>query len=182
VQVNLNGCRRSDTVNIAYTLKPRVALGNDQAICPGYPIILSPVVNTNWQLRWQDGSSASTFTVNQPGLYSLTATNNCGSGSDDINITKGYCKVIVPNAFTPNNDGLNDLFKVLGVESVTELNLKIFNRWGQLVFETSDKTKGWDGKFKNKLQPNGTFVFILNYKENNSVQSVSQKGTFVLIQ
>jgi gliding motility-associated-like protein len=182
VQVTLDGCKKSDSVSIAYTLKPKFTLGNDQAICPGYPIILSPVVNTNWQLRWQDGSLGSTYTVNQPGLYSLIATNNCGSGSDDINITKGYCKVIVPNAFTPNNDGLNDLFKVLGVESVTELNMKIFNRWGEMVFETNDKTQGWNGRYKNKMQQTGTFVYLLTYKETGSTKSLTQKGTFVLIQ
>ena len=181
VQLDLGGCKRSDTVLINYDLKPRFTLGPDQAICPGMTITLKPVLDPAWQLAWQDGSTAPTYTITQTGSLSLTATNNCGSSIDNVIVSKGICKVFVPSGFTPNNDGLNDLFKALGTETVTELQMKIFNRWGEIVFESNDKFKGWDGKYKGKMQANGVFVYILEYKDNNSPEKITLKGTVTLI-
>jgi gliding motility-associated-like protein len=181
VQVNYNGCKRSDTVKINYDLKPRFTLGSDQFICPGNSILLAPALNPAWQLRWQDGSNAPTYPVTQPGTYFLAATNNCGTTQDDVLFTKGICKVYVPSGFTPNGDGLNDLFRVTGVEVISEFNLKIFNRWGQIIFETNDKTKGWDGKLKGTVLSTGTFVYILKYTESTTGLSQTLKGTVTLI-
>lgn len=181
VEVNYNGCKKSDTVIVNYNLKPRFTLGQDQAICPGNTIQLNPQLNSLWQLRWQDGTTNPTYTVTQPGTYSLSAANNCGTTQDDIVVSKGICKVYVPTAFTPNNDGLNDIFRVSGTEVITDFDLKIFNRWGEIIFETTDKMKGWDGKLKGKMLTTGTFVYLLKYKELNAVKPAMQKGTFILI-
>ena len=181
VQVDLNGCTDSDTINIRYILKPRFTLGPDQMICPGNSFILNPTLNPAWQIKWQDGTTNPTYTVKQPGTYSLSATNNCGTTQDDIIVSKGICKVYVPSAFTPNNDGLNDLFRVTGTEVISEFELMIFNRWGELIFKTTDKTKGWDGKLKGASLSTGTFVYLLKYKDNTSGKSESLKGTVVLI-
>lgn len=181
VQVNLNGCKRSDTISINYNLKPRFTLGPDQAICPGNTITLNPILNPAWQLSWQDGSGGPVYTVTQPGSYSLSATNNCGATLNEVLVSSGICKVFVPNAFTPNNDGKNDQFKVLGTEDVAQFNLKIFNRWGETVFETSDKSKGWDGNLNGRASPIGVFIYILSYKDNNSTESKIIKGTMTLI-
>ena len=181
VQVNFNGCKSSDTVNINYILKPRFTLGPDQMICPGNSIILNPTLNPTWQIRWHDGTTSPTYTVTQPGMYSLSATNNCGTTQDDITVSKGICKVYVPSAFTPNNDGLNDLFRVTGTEVISEFQLIIFNRWGEKIFETTDKTKGWDGKLKGTVLSTGTFVYLLKYKDNTSGRSETLKGTVILI-
>ncbi|HEY6504611.1 MAG TPA: gliding motility-associated C-terminal domain-containing protein [Chitinophagaceae bacterium] len=181
VQVNYNGCRKSDTITVNYNPKPKFTLGPDQAICPQTNIVLSPVLDPTWQLSWQDGSTAPTYTITQTGTYSLTATNNCGSTADDMSVVNGVCKVHVPNAFTPNNDGLNDLFKALGTETVTQFNLKVFNRWGEVVFQTSDKTRGWDGKLSGVALPSAVFIYVLQYTDMNSPQPQTLKGTFVLI-
>ena len=93
VQVNFNGCKSSDTIIINYILKPRFTLGPDQMICPGNSIILNPTLNPTWQIRWHDGTTNPTHTVTQPGNYSLSATNNCGTTQDDITVSKGICKV-----------------------------------------------------------------------------------------
>jgi gliding motility-associated-like protein len=181
VQVNYNGCRRSDTIQVNHNLKPRFTLGPDQYICPGTTVLLNPSVSSSWQLLWQDGSTASTYTVTEVGSYKLTATNNCGSTTDEVLVSKGGCRVFVPTGFTPNNDGKNDLFKILGVETVTNFSLKIFNRWGEVVFETTDKAKGWDGRFKGVETPTGVFVYVLTYSDINAPEPQHAKGTFVLI-
>ncbi|GAB2819940.1 PKD domain-containing protein [Ferruginibacter profundus] len=181
VKLDLNGCKKSDTVIINYNLKPRFTLGPDQLICPGNTITLSPVTDPLWQLQWQDGTSNPVYTITKTGTYSLTATNTCGSNTDDIIVSKGLCTIFIPNAFTPNGDSKNDLFKVFGTELVTEFNLKVFNRYGQIVFETSDKNKGWDGKLNGTNAPGGGFIYLLSFKESSSTELKVVKGSFILI-
>ncbi len=181
VKLDLNGCKKSDTIKINYNLKPRLTLGPDQLICPGNTITLNPALDPAWQLRWQDGSSNPIYIVTQPGLYNLVATNTCGTTSDAIQILKGLCSVYIPNAFTPNGDGKNDLFKAFGTELVTDFDLKIFNRYGQIVFTTTDKYKGWDGKLNGQDSPGGGFIYLLAYKESSSAELKVTKGTFILI-
>jgi gliding motility-associated-like protein len=181
VAVHYQGCRTLDTININHNPKPKFNLGPDQLICPGNSLTLSPVLDPTWQLTWQDGSVNPTFTLNQPGNFSLTATNACGTNRDDIVITKGICKVYVPTGFTPNNDGRNDLFRIVGVETIGQFDLKVFNRWGEIVFATTDKTKGWDGKLRGLALPTSTFVYILRYSDSISNESQLLKGNIVLI-
>ncbi|MGC4104473.1 gliding motility-associated C-terminal domain-containing protein [Ferruginibacter sp.] len=181
VKLDLNGCKRSDTVKINYNLKPVFTLGPDQLICPTNTITLAPVLDPSWQLLWQDGTRAATYNITQTGTYSLTATNTCGSTTDAIQITKGICSIYIPNAFTPNGDARNDEFKVFGTDLVTTFNLKIFNRYGQVVFETADKNKGWDGRLNGQPSPGGGFVYFLTYKESTDPQPKQLKGSFILI-
>jgi len=181
VIVTNNSCSAADTVLVSINLKPRFTLGPDQYICPGQTVILSPSVDPTWQLLWQDGSSQPTYSVIQTGSYALTATNGCGSGQDEIKVLNGVCRVFVPSAFTPNNDGKNDTFKALGTELITQYNLKIFERNGQIVFETNDKSKGWDGRIGGAPSSSAVYVYLLTFKEQNSTQSQQLKGTITLI-
>ena len=77
-----------------------------------------------------------------------------------VRITKRYT-ADVPDAFTPNNDGINDIIYVngLGIKEMKEF--KIFNRWGELVFETTDITQGWDGTYKGQPQPVETYTYFV---------------------
>lgn len=69
--------------------------------------------------------------------------------------------VNLPNAFSPNADGENDVFRVLGADKISEMELRIFNRWGQQVFFTTEKTQGWDGTFKGESAPTGVYAYTL---------------------
>ena len=75
----------------------------------------------------------------------------------------------IPNSFTPNGDGLNDVFiPIFNMESsVKEYKFEVYNRWGQLIFETTDVTTGWDGKFKSKICQQGTYNWIVYYQDLN---------------
>jgi gliding motility-associated-like protein len=181
VQLDLNGCKRSDTVVISYDPKPAFTLGPDQSICPGNKIILSPVLNNQWQINWQDGTVNPVFSIHQPGIYTLSATNECGTTIDEMEVANGLCKVYVPTGFTPNNDGKNDLFRALGTESVTHFELIVFDRGGQIIFRTNDKLKGWDGKLNGMPLSSGIFVYILSFKETGSTEWKMIKGTIALI-
>ena len=85
-----------------------------------------------------------------------------------------------PNAFTPDGDGLNDEFKAIGQpDNLTSFSMTIFNRWGQMVFETKDITQGWDGTYQGKPSPAGTYVFRVEY--SISSRNFDKSGTVVLV-
>jgi gliding motility-associated-like protein len=114
---------------------------------------------------------------------SLIVENNLGcfdSLSEEITKLQS-CYITVPNAFTPNGDGKNDFLYPLNAYSATNLEFRVFNRYGQLVFETKDWTHKWDGTIDGKPQPIGTYVWTLRYTDESSGRVFSTRGTSVLI-
>ena len=91
------------------------------------------------------------------------------------------CLIAVPSAFTPNGDGLNDYLYPLNAYKAKNLSFKVYNRYGQLVFETTDWTVKWDGTVNGQKQDPGTYVWMLNYLDEKTNKQVAQKGTVVLI-
>ncbi len=91
------------------------------------------------------------------------------------------CFIAVPNAFTPNNDGLNDFLYPLAAYKATGLLFRVYNRVGQLVFESRDWTKRWDGRFKGQPADMGTYVWILTYTNTETGKKVQQWGTTILL-
>ncbi len=91
------------------------------------------------------------------------------------------CYIAVPNAFTPNGDGFNDYLYPLNAFKADNLEFNVYNRFGQLVFHTTDWTQKWDGKIKGELQSTGTYVWTLKYTNHDTGKKVFQKGTSVLI-
>jgi gliding motility-associated-like protein len=99
---------------------------------------------------WSTGDTLPEITVNTEGLYTLQlTTHNLCAGADStyLKMLEADSPFLVPNAFTPNNDGLNDTFRpVVDYERVRMFSMVIYNRWGQLIFETTNPAEGWDGK------------------------------------
>lgn len=91
------------------------------------------------------------------------------------------CSIAVPNAFTPNGDGKNDYLYPLNGNLTSSLEFQVYNRYGQLVFETRDWSKKWDGTIGGKPQPTGTYVWMLHYTDGGSGKSFFLRGTSVLI-
>jgi gliding motility-associated-like protein len=91
------------------------------------------------------------------------------------------CIVSVPNAFTPNGDGLNDKLGPLNAIKAEQVEFAVYNRWGQLVYRSQDWRKGWDGTLNGKVQPSSVYIWTLNYTLRDTKQKVQDKGTFVLI-
>lgn len=175
----INGCIDSDTINIYYLNSPVVNLGANRTICPANPVIINPQLSSVTYL-WQDGSTQPTFTVTQPGIYSLKATNPCGTGVANVEFKKGLCRLLLPDAFTPNNDGMNDVFRVKYTDFTKTIHLKIFNRWGALIFDTTDPNQGWNGKFKSIDQDSGTFIWMITLTDFQG-NTENAKGTVLLI-
>ena len=147
---------------------------------------------TNWY--WDFGNGFKSNEQNPPAQQYLQAENNrnyaiqliitdsagCADTTSDLMKAINNCYIAVPSAFTPNHDGLNDYLYPLNAYKATNLLFKIYNRFGRLVFETKDWTKKWDGTISGLPQPAGTYVWILNYTDEDN-KKVSLKGTSVLI-
>jgi gliding motility-associated-like protein len=175
--VAANGCDSIRTLILNVDTDPLPNLGPNRELCVGDTIQLYPGLYASY--LWQDNSTNDRFVVNQTGTYSVTVTNACGSASDDVTIRSVDCVILFPNAFTPNGDGRNDYFKILNAFNLTDYTLTIYNRWGQLVYSTTDFRQGWDGQLKGLPQDPGMFVYYSSYKKDNI--PVTTKGTFILI-
>ena len=180
-----NNCisRASDTVSWYKVLKP--ALGPDISLCTDSSHLFN-AGNNYMNYLWQDGSTKATFTATVPGDYwvQVTDSNGCSAGDTVQVIGKGRCQIGIhfPNAFTPNGDGKNETFKPILSGSLDAYHLAIFNRYGEIVFETNDPNKGWDGRYKNTSGPTSTFVWYATYHFSGSPEPPTmQKGTLELI-
>lgn len=180
VTVTTQGCSVSDSVLLQAQSIPYFSLGGNQPICPGEILYLRPNPDT-LTFTWSSGSTDSILIVTQPGLVWATGRNYCSSYTDTVNITEGICVVHVPSAFTPNGDGINDLFKVLGVEAVDQFSLRIFNRWGQTIFYSQDKNSGWDGSVGGEPAPVGAYVYELHFRYQLTGVSYRMQGTVSLM-
>ncbi len=163
-KTNLNGCFSYDTSVVSYYIVPVLDLGPDIMICDSGGVLLNASGFESY--FWQNGNSDSTFLVEEPGTYSLEATtyNNC-KVSDEILIYP-CCEfsLDVPNAFSPNSDGYNDVFKPL-ISGSSQYKMTIANRWGMIMFTTFDPEQGWDGRYLNSNCPEGVYFVILEYNK-----------------
>jgi gliding motility-associated-like protein len=174
-----NGC--DSIVSLELTVLPgtSVYLGADTSLCTGDSLVLYPGRFTSYS--WQDGSAKDHFTVKKQGIYSVTVTDYCGSATDQISVKEEVCDIYFPNAFSPNNDGINDVFRIFGPNNLKEYHLSVYSRWGQKVFETFDQSKGWNGNFNGQLQSAQSFVWLCDFKKHGNANKTIMKGMVTLI-
>jgi gliding motility-associated-like protein len=182
VKVTENGCDTTARVAVNLATKPLIHLPKDTSVCPVQQLELNAAYPQSTYL-WQDGSNQPVFTVTKPGTYFVQVTNACGLTLDTTNVISDNCacKFYVPNAFTPNNDGLNDIFLPRYQCDFATYELRIFNRWGQQVFKSESPSIGWDGTMGGLKQPVGVYVWQMSYKDAVSGKTTHQKGTLVLV-
>lgn len=182
------GYQVSDTVLIRVQPPVRAFAGYDTIAVAGAPhqLLASGGVSYTW---------TPTSFLNNPNIANPKATLTVDSIRyyvmvKDVAGCTGYASVFVrvlqgityyvPNAFTPNGDGSNDVFRPIPVGIVSTEFFQVFNRYGELVFATSQHGKGWDGTYKGIAQPIGNYVWILKGKGSNG-KTIEQKGNVVLI-
>jgi gliding motility-associated-like protein len=163
---------------------PQLSLGKDTMMCPGVTgsIFLADINNPTATYQWSTGETGSGITVTQPGYYWVKASNGECSSVDSIWV-KRDCYLNVPNAFTPDGDGLNDYFlpRELLSSGVKTFTMNIYNRWGENIFTTSSiDGRGWDGKYNGVPQPMGTYVYVMDVEFINSIKK-NFKGNMILI-
>lgn len=180
LEIEQNGCKLRDTINVTSLPKPVVDLGKDTGICRSKPVVLITQSSNYDSYLWSTGATTPSILVNETGTYHVTVSKNSCVASDTIQVIPGDCDVYIPSAFTPNNDNLNETFGVVENASLQYFSLEIFSKWGELIFKSNDITKKWDGTFRGKKMPNGSYVWILNYT-NIRGRKFYDQGTVMLI-
>ena len=190
-------CVDSATVNFNLTNAPiKSVFSAPDFACPSDTIqfVDNSIGNIkNWDWDFSNGQTsnlqtpvAQTYPSGNSIKYypvRLSVTDSIGCSDTTYKIIKvaPNCYIAVPSAFTPNGDGLNDYLYPLNAYKATNLIFRVYNRYGQLIFETKDWTVKWDGTFKSLPQPSGTYVWTLEFTEPITGNRISQKGTTVLI-
>ena len=165
VTLTLEGCTATDAVRFTFlTTEPEVDLGPDRILCPGETVLLDGRILGDYS--WSNGSENDRITVTQPGTYSVSVTTPCGVAMDTVLIAEGDCGplVHVPNTFTPNNDGFNDVFLVVIDGPVLNYSLDIFNRWGERIFTSTTPGEAWDGSSEGTAAQDGVYVYKLRWR------------------
>ena len=162
-----------DSVRINTYIPTPINLGKDSTGC--IQNIVLEVPNTFSKYAWSTGDQFYKIITSIPGTYSITVTDNNGCKSSDTVLLKDSCSAVlfVPNAFTPNNDGLNDFF-IIQSHNITTFNIFIFSRWGEQIFSSENINDSWDGKYKGKEVSVGIYYYIITYTDlhNNKGQKL----------
>lgn len=178
-----NGCRGSDTAVITKMVAtPSGFLPSDTTICAETETVLGPLKNFD-RYRWSTGASTTTITVSSAGLYALEVTDRVGcTGKDSTAVSLKACpnKIHFPSAFSPNGDGRNDLFKPVVEGRMLHYSFTVYNRWGGVVFTTTDYRKGWNGTLASAAQAGDVFVWLCQWQFSGEEKKV-QKGTVTLV-
>lgn len=176
-------------ITISQNPLPFVSLGADTAICDD-PIQLTIGKDDFQSIVWSTNETGtSTITIQNDGVYYVTVTDENDCPNSDTIIVGNNCKneIWVPSAFTPNGDGINDIFYVRGNPKNTKIDkMIIFDRWGNNIFEINDilpedPTFGWNGEFKGKKQQLETYgyLIVVSFKNGKNKQI---KGNVTLME
>jgi gliding motility-associated-like protein len=147
---------------------------------------------SSWFWNFDDGTISESknpaphlfLSVTGSKIFNVTLIVENSIGCQDTALTQitklQSCFTAVPNALTPNGDGLNDYLFPANVIDATDLEFRIFNRFGQLMFESRDTTHKWDGRVNRQMQPAGTYIWTLGYTDHSG-RKMNQTGSIVLI-
>jgi gliding motility-associated-like protein len=173
--VDANGCHSAGSMEVPQTV-PTQLLVNDAVLpCETGTVTLEPILfaenpsQVAWS--WPDGSTAPTLTVNQEGRVEVTVDDGCEVIAKTIHVTwdEAYHQTsffYVPNSFSPNYDGINDLVMAYPGRDfeLLDFEFRVFDRWGDAMFVTKDIAEGWDGYNRNQVLQPGVFVWFIKAK------------------
>lgn len=173
------GCTWQDEIYVEVVPAPVIFLGNDTIIRPGDQLLLD-AGNPGASYVWSTGDTTQTIFGQSNQSYWVGVDKSGCMAFDSIFIDEfPPCVLAVPTAFSPNGDGNNDILYVRG-NNFTEFELMIFNRWGQLIFQTKDTGTGWDGTFQGEPQAMDAYNYYLKGICLDG-QVTSSKGTITLL-
>jgi len=175
LKVSGKTCKNQDTIIIQIRNKLTIELGPPIELCANDTFRLRTRINDtlNYSTVWNTGETSSAIFLTMTGTYSVVIRDKlCNfvvSDSIKVKLYNGEGNIYVPNAFTPNGDGLNEIFKPISdVSSYNYYRFLVFNRWGEKLFDTDDSNSGWDGTFGGKICLHDVYMWTLNVKSNCS--------------
>jgi gliding motility-associated-like protein len=188
LEVEENDCTSRDSIEVLVNLNPTVDLGRDTIVCDDVPFTLRPISDVS-QFIWGDSSTASTFLVATPGEIKVTVIDGACMGSDSINVGFKECinfAAYIPNAFSPNEDGYNDVFEVFFSKGliVESFNMSIYDRWGNEVFKSDTYGEFWDGRYQANFLDRGVYTYFINvsYIDDFGPDETSISGDITILE
>ncbi len=186
ITASMNGCTWHDTVRIDL-IDIAQDLGEDNIACDDIPVslVLKANIPAEAVVLWNDGSNGQELSITQPGSYWVQVRRDRCTDVDTIVVERNMCdcEVFAPNAFSPNGDGRNDLFR-MRTKSGCQVNgysLLVFNRWGQKVYSTANQTEGWDGSFGGMPCDAGSYFYTVEFNKGTLQLPYQQKGELTLL-
>jgi gliding motility-associated-like protein len=171
-------CVVSDSVLVTVNINPSANAGADKIIIKGQSATLDGTaggtdVNYFWTPANNISGSSSLTPVVNPSItetYVLNVFSNkgCKTATDSVSV-KVYQQLYVPDAFTPNGDGINDTWLIETLKAYPGAEVKVFNRTGQKIFDNNGRNISWDGTFKGEMQDTGAYVYLIDLKNNSPV-------------
>jgi gliding motility-associated-like protein len=168
VTVDNDYCFTSDAVSIVFNPLPIDQLGADTTLCfeqPPYELMVN-AGNNGSSYVWSDGSTNQSFGAPGPGVYTVDVTTAFDCSSTFEIILSELCAgtIYIPNSFTPNNDGVNDVFRAVG-DNVVDFEMEIWNRWGELVFKSTGIESFWNGSFEqgDYYTESEVYTYVVRY-------------------
>lgn len=176
VNVTNNCGTTSDTIVFIDGSAPSLFIGNDTTLCLGKNLIISNVNPAFNSYQWSTGATTNSLSINLPGTYWLQASTNCGNVSDTIEVVFADCdcNIYIPNTFTPDNNEYNDQFLPVFKCNLFSYEFTIYNRWGEVVFQSNDPLIGWDGTYGGKIAQDLLFNYSLKYTTEDNINHVSR--------
>lgn len=187
IAVTKNNCTLEDSVQLTF-IDLRQQLGNDILLCKGdlihIPLHAREVGNA--AIRWNDGSTKPDIIVRDTGSYWVEVSESICKETDTIQVSYDplcYCYFAMPNAFSPNGDGVNDIFQpsISAACPVQAYALYVYNRFGQRVFSSAMQDRGWDGTYNGVQLETGTYMYEIHFTGGTRKQEYRQKGDVTLI-
>ncbi len=177
-------CLDADTLMIDVTFYPYVEAPNIIG-CVGTPETFGTLDywNNIDSYLWSNGATGPSVTLTEGGYYYVTATNECGSHTWPFVFETRPCDITMPNVFTPNGDQINGIFgPIFGqADAFSQFKCQIFNRWGNLMYDFVDMSKGWNGKTKNgDVAPEGVYFYQIQAVDITGSE-LTKQGFFHLV-
>jgi gliding motility-associated-like protein len=169
-----------DSIRVSFGTRPVVNLGPDTTVCENDSVLLTANV-PDGTYTWENGSHEKKRYAHEAGTYWLNVSNACGQASDTIHVSTQDCNcyLYMPSAFTPDGNALNDDIKPSGCPAV-DYHFTVYNRWGELVFETDRLEQGWDGRYHAENAPDGLYFYQMDARGIDH-KAYHRRGTFYLI-
>lgn len=181
-----------DSFNITFNGEPKVNIGNDTFICPEVEVRFFNRIPSNQlpgqqSYLWSTGSTGSVLIIvfDSSQILTVSATYDQCTVRDSIRVIvqndcPERCVPNIANFITPNGDGINDQLKINMTCRATDLNFSIYNRWGQLLYQSQSQTPSWDGSVNGELASDGTYFYVLTYMDEAGEERRFQ-GSFTVV-
>ena len=184
---DVNGCMNQDVIEVRVSSNPMPLASSDTAVCMQEigELALNVDVSLRDEVIWSTGESSNEIIINTEGTYYVTAINGAGCIGKDTIVVDRKCisEIFVPNAFTPDNDGINDGFGPQGI-NITNLDFYVFNRWGEQIFHSISMDDKWDGKVNGNIVPVDVYIWKIFYRteeDYGGLKSRQKVGTVTVL-